>query len=137
MNDNVRQIFNMLGVEPNEEFKINGYDRVFYFDKELNIHFHFNQELNLYSENDEWMDISLQSFINGTNKIIKLPKEQKKIKLRDLTKQEWDKWQRKNCNNCSKCIFNNVKCSMENQCWVNHKDLYSDAFLDQEIEVEE
>lgn len=24
-----------------------------------------------------------------------------------------------------------------NSCWVNHKDLYSDNFLDQEIEVDE
>lgn len=141
MNDNVRKIFDLLGVEPNEEFKINGYDRVFYFDKELNIHFHFNQDLNLYSENDEWMDISLQSFINGTNKIIKLSKESKqpkKKKLRDWNMEEYKKWLEKTCKNniCDKCIFNNVVCSNADCSWIYHKDLYSDKFLDQEIEVE-
>lgn len=139
MNDNVRQIFNMLGVEPNEEFKINGYDRVFYFDKELTLYFHFNQDLNLYSENDEWMDISLQSIINGTNKIIKLPKEPNKIKkkLRDLTPEEYKKWSEKNCEpgNCDKCIFRNVSCLDGGSCWVKHKDIYSDKFLEQEVKV--
>ena len=66
-----------------------------------------------------------------------------KKKLRDLTKDEWDKWLNKNCgfatdcSKCDKCIFNNVMCYTENCIWLNHKDLYSDKFLDQEIEVEE
>ena len=51
-------------------------------------------------------------------------------KLRDLNPEEWAKWKNKNCdsNICGKCIFNNVACYS----WVNHKDLYSDKFLDQE-----
>ena len=78
-------------------------------------------------------------FINGLYKIIKLPKEPKKKKLRDLTLEEWDKWQRKNCGNCNKCAFNKVNCniSYEKRSWVNNKDIYSDKFLDQEIEVED
>lgn len=65
-----------------------------------------------------------------------------KKKLRDLTEEEWDKWNDencKNCKNCSECIFKNIVChkSWVETSWVNNKDLYSDKFLDQEIEVEE
>ena len=71
-----------------------------------------------------------------TDNVRKIPK---KKKLRDLTPEEWDEWQRKNCDNCNKCAFNIVSCSCsyEKRSWVNNKDLYSDKFLDQEIEVEE
>ena len=64
---------------------------------------------------------------------------QKKRKLRDLTEEEFKKWEEKNCflgGDCNKCIFNNVYCSAGRK-WINHKDLYSDKFLDQEVEVEE
>ena len=62
----------------------------------------------------------------------------KKKKLRDITEEEFKNWMNKNClsSDCNKCIFNNVYCSAERK-WVNHKDLYSDKFLNQEIEVEE
>ena len=63
----------------------------------------------------------------------------KKKKLRDITEEEFENWTDKNCFlGCvySKCIFNNVYCSTERN-WINHKDLYSDKFLNQEIEVEE
>ena len=62
-----------------------------------------------------------------------------KKKLRDITEEEFKKWVEKNCflgGDCNKCIFNNVYCSAERK-WVNHKDLYSDEFLNQEIEVKE
>lgn len=62
-----------------------------------------------------------------------------KKKLRDLTLEEYEKWSDKNCSlggDCNKCIFNNVYCSTERN-WVNHKDIFSDKFLNQEIEVEE
>ena len=69
---------------------------------------------------------------------------QNKKKLRDLTKDEWDKWKNKDCiknfnSDCDNCIFTNIPCSnsrCENS-WFNNKDLYSDKFLNQEIEVEE
>ena len=63
----------------------------------------------------------------------------KKKKLRDITEEELENWMNKNCFlgcDCNKCIFNNVYCSTERN-WVNHKDLYGDKFLNQEIEVEE
>ena len=64
-----------------------------------------------------------------------------KKKLRDLTKDEWDRI-RGDCverNSCDDCIFRNVICgkSSSNYSWLNNKDLYSDKFLDQEIEVKE
>ena len=65
-----------------------------------------------------------------------------KKKLRDLTNDEWDKWKNVNCVkyvSCDDCIFGNVSCGKSNneKSWFNNKDLYSDAFLNQEIEVEE
>ena len=65
-----------------------------------------------------------------------------KKKLRDLTKDEWDKWKNEDCRlnaACDDCIFINVSCtkSIGSNSWINNKELYSDKFLDQEIEVEE
>lgn len=60
-------------------------------------------------------------------------------KLRDVTPKELKEWYRINCNNhCDGCIFDNVYCCIinSNHQWVHHKDLYSDKFLDQTIEVE-
>ena len=126
MNDNVRKIFEMLGVEPNEKFKITGYTyETFYITSGLSI-----------IDNDgKKVEFLLQSLLNGMLKIIKLPK---KKKLRDLTPEEWDKW-KEICSytSCSECIFRYVSCirSDREECWVNNKALYSDKFLDQEIEV--
>lgn len=63
----------------------------------------------------------------------------KKIKLRDLTLEQYGNYKMSVCNNpnyCSKCIFSNVVCSNFEKCWIHHKDLYSDKFLDQEVEIE-
>ena len=64
-------------------------------------------------------------------------KEKKKVKLRDLTEEQYIKWQDKNCEkyDCSKCPFRCVDCNRA--FWMNCKDIYSNKFLDQEIEVEE
>lgn len=73
---------------------------------------------------------------NGADKIIKVPK---KKKLRDLTIEEYKKWLEIGCHRCDRCdncVFKNVICMYDENCWVHHKDLYSDEFLDQEIEVE-
>lgn len=62
----------------------------------------------------------------------------KKIKLRDLTPEEYWKYNKQGCyTTCNKCMFRLVNCNhRDEQCWINHKDLYSDKFLDQEIEIE-
>ena len=67
-------------------------------------------------------------------------KEKKKVKLRDMTEKQWQKWRIK-CGTsrlCSSCPFSRINCSLDDiSNWFYHKDLYSDKFLDQEIEVEE
>ena len=80
-------------------------------------------------ENDDW----------------EIVKEPKKIKLRDLTKEQYKTFVDNKCGNqirgigCVDCPFYNVDCTYgkDNKCWIDNKDLYSDKFLDQEIEVEE
>lgn len=136
MNDNVRKVFDMLGVEPNEEFKIEDSNNFWKINENLNLYYrqgHYDNGDYDYNGFDNSLIIYL---IKNPKLIIKLPK---KKKLRDLTLEEWNKWRDNNCTDCSKCdkcIFNNVMCYTENCIWLNHKDLYSDKFLDQEIEVE-
>lgn len=66
-----------------------------------------------------------------------------KKKLRDLTEEEWDKWLEKGCFNncftCKKCPLKRAYCyrSTNESSWINNKDVYSDKFLNQEIEIEE
>ena len=69
-------------------------------------------------------------------------KEKKKVKLRDLTPEQFEKWRMNNCcANCKDYVFDKVICIDRgikcNDCWIKNKDLYSDKFLDQEIEIEE
>ena len=62
-----------------------------------------------------------------------------KKKLRDLTEEEFYDWGMKNCLHisCDICPFKMVDCNLYNEKnWVNNKDLYSDKFLNQEIEIE-
>ena len=133
MTDNARKIFDILGVEPNERFKIKRGDKIF---KEI---YYFDERIYIHSENDDSTYIPmLNNILNGEYKIIKLTK--KKKKLRDLTVEEYKKWLANYCENrhirCEGCIFSGSDCSIKFG-WINHKDLYSDKFLDQEIEVEE
>lgn len=65
-----------------------------------------------------------------------------KVKLRDLTEEQFDKWYLKNCDNykgCKGCPFQKVYCDRIpniDDWWIRNKDLYSDKFLDQEVEIE-
>ena len=59
-------------------------------------------------------------------------------KLRDVTPEEFNEWC-KGCKagKCLKCLFRYIICDMyKGTNWTYHKDLYSDKFLDQTIEVE-
>lgn len=70
-------------------------------------------------------------------------KEKKKVKLRDLTTEQFNKWVGNYCGYtpdycCGGCPFNFVDCiSLNDTCRLKHKDLFSDKFLDQEVEIEE
>ena len=131
MTENARKVFDLLGVEPNEKFKIyDGYN-------EFNETFYINEELFIVDNNGYKISV-LSNLLNGTYLIIKLPK--KKKKLMDLTEEEFLNWKRNNCGNCKNCIFRNVICTCAGKyesLWVECKELYSDAFLNQEIEMEE
>lgn len=61
-----------------------------------------------------------------------------KIKLRDLTEKQYETWRKENCDNmnCNTCPFYKVQCSLGEFCWVRNKDIYSNKFLDQEVEIE-
>ena len=61
-------------------------------------------------------------------------------KLRDVTKEEYSNLYK--CNNCANnacknCPLRFSTCSiLSDNCWVINKDMYSDKFLDQTIELE-
>ena len=139
MTDNVRKVFDLLGIEPNEKFKLILFglkDTVCYLNQDLQLVV-LNEK-----ENKRVVEESvLGDMLLNPQQIIKLPKEPKKKKLRDLTNDEYTKWKVKNCvnvnRNCTNCMFGNANCSSTNLGWVNNKEVYSDTFLDQEIEVEE
>ena len=129
MTKNAKKIFEMLGVEPNEKFKIKEIEGKGYF---------FTEDLTLWSLEEEEVilsiSVSLKDFLNEKYEIVKIPK--KKKKLRDITPEENKEWARTHCKPnklCKNCIFGRIICDE----WISHKDLYSDKFLDQEIEVEE
>lgn len=62
-----------------------------------------------------------------------------KKKLKDISLEEFKVWGIKNCKqlSCEKCVFSKVCCDeFSSDCWINNKDIYSDKFLNQEIEIE-
>lgn len=61
----------------------------------------------------------------------------KKIKLRDLTVEQWNSYRNECMGSCDKCVFSFAVCydSDIKTSWINNKNLYSDKFLDQEIEI--
>lgn len=145
MGDNVKKVFEILGVEPNEEFKLKYYE-----DEKIDLenleNYKIDEDLNIFlQKNGEWnpsLCVGIRDLLREEFIIIKLPKEKKK-KLRDLTEEEYVRWRDKKCNfnrnnPCEKCLFYNVYCwSVRGTTWIYHKDLYSDKFLDQEIEIPE
>ena len=66
-------------------------------------------------------------------------KETRKIKLKDVTMEQYAQWLEKNCVGiqCRNCIFRLVHCNNSIEGWVCNKHLYSEVFLNQEIEIEE
>lgn len=136
MTDNVKKVFDLLGVEPNEKFKIQYNDKDSYYIGETL--YYINENLIICNQVSPAPNNWLQRIIVGELEIIKL---QKKKKLRDLTAEEYKKWEGHNCKylygeDCNKCPFQNIKCdSSSKTCWINHKDLFSDKFLDQEVEI--
>lgn len=134
MKDKVRAVFDMLGVEPNEEFKLSTiggvvFDAVYIIDEELIVRVYTKERTAVIS------GFNIFDILNDSVKIIKPPK---KKKLRDITFKEYGQWKEKHCKGgCITCLFRYIDCDIDmDSCWINNKDLYSDKFLDQEIEVE-
>lgn len=110
----------------NSIVKDNGYKYIYYkegaiFDNEGGLYYHLsNRQIVNY---DDW----------------EVVEEKRKVKLRDLTKEQYREYE-KGCSDriCTECLFRAVECELNRtSCWFHHKDLYSDKFLDQEIEIEE
>lgn len=132
MNDNVKKVFEMLGVEPDEKF-------IIITKKKFSETLHIDTKLRVLTNTSNIVAEALRCLLTGEWQIVKLPKDVKKKKLRDLTMQEYKKWE-KNCPKtvCTDCPFYNVPCCTDDlDFWLRHKDLYSDKFLDQEVEVPE
>lgn len=64
-------------------------------------------------------------------------KETRKIKLKDLSYNQYIKWINDNCSSlaCENCPFYKVDCRRDNTSWICNKDLYNEKFLNQEIEL--
>lgn len=64
-----------------------------------------------------------------------------KKQVKELSLTEYRQWVYENCDDTclqSSCPFFSVNCtSWSSGCWVNHKELYSEVFLAQEVEIPE
>lgn len=112
--------------------------------KEIGYIYKPKNETELRTENYHAVNLSWEDFFNDNWEIVKEPK---KVKLRDLTEEQYKKWFYANCcsknseksiTDCFACVVHNAICNPEViRCWVKHKDLYSNKFLDREIEIKE
>lgn len=64
-----------------------------------------------------------------------------KIKLRDITIDDLRRFKKDVCcdlKECKSCPLKNANCNTHSEyCWVYNKEMFSDKFLDQEIEIED
>ena len=61
-----------------------------------------------------------------------------KKKLKYLIPEEFYNWSKENCDHteCNACPFKSANCNLyDEDSWVNHKELFSDKFLNQELEI--
>lgn len=124
----------LLALKEGKKIRIKEWKEIQYIYKPKN-------ENDLRAEDYKAVNLSWKDFFSDNWEVVK---EKKKVKLRDLTEEQFKKYcksfTRNNNygNDCDKCVFHNVSCIYwyEN-CWIKHKDLYSDKFLNQEIEIED
>ena len=59
-------------------------------------------------------------------------------KLKMLTKEQYVEWKQKNCDvaKCYHCVFKGSACELNDRCWVDHKLIYSNEFLEQKVKIE-
>ena len=113
----------------NEHIKKCGYQYIYY------------QDGTIFENNGGYRHLTDKEIVEIDNSW-EIVKEKKKVKLRDLTEEQYKKWFKNNCDtfdDCDGCPFSKVRCinyDKRKNWWIDNKDLYSDKFLDQEIEVE-
>lgn len=59
-------------------------------------------------------------------------------KLKYLTPEEFYNWEKENCDHteCNACPFKSANCNLyDEDSWVNNKNLFSNEFLNQELEI--
>ena len=51
---------------------------------------------------------------------------------------EYVEWKQKNCDvaKCYHCVFKGSACELNDRCWVDHKLIYSNEFLEQKVKIE-
>ena len=86
MTDNARKVFDMLGVEPGEKFKLKEYGKFIYkIDEDLNIYYKPKSSWEITNMNVGW-------FLTGEEEIVKIPKKkQVKYLTEDDVKEICDK----------------------------------------------
>lgn len=92
MNEKIKKVFDILGVEPNERFKIK-------YRKNNNIYadiYFIKEDLNIYAETkttERWTDLKIRDLLIEHYEIIKLPKVTEKEQLAiDYLKECGYKW---------------------------------------------
>lgn len=61
----------------------------------------------------------------------------KKVKLKDMTMKQFNKWKSNNCwcTACEACPFGPLNCYSDMTSWIHFKEKFSEKFLDEEVEV--
>ena len=111
----------------NEHIKKCGYQYIYYRDRTI------------FEKNGGYWHLTDEDIVEIDD--WEIVKEKKKVKLRDLTQEQLKKWKERNCegSTCKDCVFNQnkVNCIYVAYCWIKDKSIFSDKFLDQEVEIEE
>ena len=97
MNDNVKTVFKLLGVEPNERFKIkvgNNITEGFYFLDETLAIYNVKNIMGFNDDVDKIKQGILRLLLTGMYQIVKVSK---KIKMRDLDKITYKNWMLRFC----------------------------------------
>jgi hypothetical protein len=58
------------------------------------------------------------------------------MKIKELTIEQFNKWKSNNCwcTACESCPFAPVNCHSDMLGWIHFKDIFSEDFLNQEVE---
>lgn len=112
-----------------KKIRVKGWKQIEYIYKPEN-------EDDIRAEDYQAVNLSWQDLFSGDWEIIK---ETKKVKLRDLTPEQMQKWKDTNCisNKCNDCVFKKDNCVYLAYCLIKDKSIFTDEFLNQEIEIEE